>query len=333
MKIYNPPEELTDELINENLDLLQKLSAIKSNQLLEDLGVFETLNRPRSPEEIFHMLNFNLLDNEFIKIFDLLAEHELITKQGEFFSDNPRREYLVNYLKDDIKGKENTILAPFVALFNRLSSKYKAILKGEQGKLDENELIRTLDSLYGSEFFFQLRHLFYMNISSRSPLLFTKDKITVLNWGVGSGYDSLHLADFFGEKINVISIEPVTSIYRCLVVQDLYEIYNVDFMDREQLQHSIRKNTMDIFMGSKFVFKEDMKDYIKNIQDSFHKDGYLALTLTPKLNFALDWIMSIYEPYEYNLILDEHIAILKHYGLSKVKFIGLENSFLLIQRT
>ncbi len=331
--MYSPPEELTDEMISANLDLLQKLSAVKAAQILEDLGVFETLNRPRSPEEIFHMLNFNTMEEEFIRIFDLLAEHEILSKQGEFYSDNPRREYLIGYLNDDIKEKEEGILAPFVALFNRLSSKYKAILKGEQGKLDENELIRTLDSLYGSEFFFQLRHLFFSNISSRTPLLFTKDKITVLNWGVGSGYDSLHLADFFGEKINVISIEPITSLYRCLVVQDLYEIYNVDFMDREQLQHAVRKGTMDIFMGSKFVFKEDMKDYIKNIQDSLHAEGYLALTLTPKLNYGLDWIMSIFDSYEFNLILDEHIAILKHYGLSKVKFIGLENSFLLIQRT
>ena len=331
--MYSPPEELTDEVIGTNLDLLQKLSAVKATQMLEDLGVFETLNRPRSPEEIFHMLNFSTLDEEFIRIFDLLAEHELLSKQGEFYSDNPRREFLVEYLMEDIKEKEETILAPFVALFDRLSSKYKAILKGEQGKLDENELIRTLDSLYGSEFFFQIRHLFFQNIASRSPLFFTKDKITILNWGVGSGYDSLHLADFFGEKVKVISIEPITSIYRCLVVQDLYEIYNVDFMDREQLQHAVRKGTMDIFMGSKFVFKEDMKDYIKSIQESLQQEGYLALTLTPKLNYGLDWIMSIFDSYEFNLILDEHIAILKHYGLSKVKFIGLDNSFLLIQKT
>ncbi|MEE9410686.1 MAG: hypothetical protein V3V41_07145 [Candidatus Heimdallarchaeota archaeon] len=331
--MYKPTEELTDELVIANLDLLQKLSAIKATKFLENLGVYEILNRPRSPEEIFHMLNFTTLNEEFFRIFDLLSEYDLLSKQGEFYADNPRREFLVSDLEEEIKAKEDDLLSPFAAQFDRLTPKYESILKGEQGKLSENELIRTLDSFYGSEFFFQLRELFYKRISSRSPLFFTKDRISIVNWGVGSGYDSLHLANFFGEKINILSIEPISSIYRCLVIQDLYEIYNVDFMDLEQLNHAIAKESIDIFMGTKFVFKDDMKEYIKTIQNSLHKEGYLALTLTPSLNMGLDWIMSVYEPYEYNLILDEHFAILKHYGLSKTKFIGLNNHFLLIQKT
>ena len=56
-------------------------TSLKASRMLNEIGVYEILNRPRSPEEIFHMLNFNTLEEEFFRIFDLLHFQELLTKQ------------------------------------------------------------------------------------------------------------------------------------------------------------------------------------------------------------------------------------------------------------
>ncbi len=325
--------DTSEEKVKENLDMLIKLSTVKASNMLRELGVFEILNRPRSPEEIFHMLNFNLLEDEFFKVFDLLAEQELITKQGEFYADSPRREYLHESLESEIEGASEVIQKPFDTLLSKLSQKYKAILKGEQGKLLNTDLILTLDSLYGSEFFFQLRDVFYNNLSQRLPLFDVKDTLTILNWGGGSGYDALHLANHFKNNVMVLSVEPPESLYRCKVIQDLYEVYNVEFFERDNLQTDMLKDCVDIFMGSSFVFKDQMKDYIDLIQTTLSQEGYLTLAFIPTLNFSLDWVLSIHDQYEYNLVKDDHLAKLRHYGLSKLKYIGLDNGFVSLQKS
>ncbi len=333
MSTFSLSIDSTEEKVKENLDMLTKLSTVKASKMLRELGVFEILNRPRSPEEIFHMLNFNTLEDEFFCIFDLLAEQELITKHGEFYADSPRREYLEETLETEVEQASETVQKPFNALLDKLVQKYKAILKGEQGKLDDNDLILTQDSLYGSEFFFHLREVFYTNLSQRLPLFDVKDTLTILNWGGGSGYDALHLANHFANNVMVLSVEPQNSLYRCKVVQDLYEVYNVEFFERDELQVEMLKDCVDIFMGSSFVFKDHMKEYINLIQTTLSQEGYLTLTFIPNLNLSLDWAMSIHEQYEYNLIKDDHLAKLRHYGLSRMKYIGMDNGFVSLQKT
>ena len=324
--------ESSDEEITKNLDNLLKLSAYMASDMLKDLGVYEILNRPRSPEEIFHMLNFNTLDEEFYQIFDLLAHQELLTKQGEFYGDSPRREYLEMTFKDDIKALKNHLLSPFISFFDNSVYKYKTILKGEQGKFSEKDLILTLDSLQGTKLFFLLRDLFFKSLEVRMPLFNIKETLQVLAWGCGSGYDTLHFADFFGEKVDVICIEPSNSLYRCNVLQDLYEIYNVNFVERNEFILSEKKGKIDLYLGTKFVFKNELKDYIQSLQEVLHPEGYFAFKIIPELSYALDWIMSIYDSYLFNLDKKSHIANLKHNGISREKYIGLNNSFVLMQK-
>ncbi len=333
MSKFNLSVEPSEEEVTKNLDLLLKLTSLKASRMLNDIGVYEILNRPRSPEEIFHMLNFNTLEEEFFRIFDLLHFQELLTKQGEFYGDNPRREYLEDTFEEELKKNSNGILSSYFSLIDKHISKYKSILKGEYGKLPEKDLILTLDSMYGSEFFYLLRGLFYNNLSQRLPLLDTKDTLTILNWGVGSGYDAIHLADYFKDRVMVLSVEPENSLHRCQVVQDIYEVYNVEFIENNQPQINQLKDCVDVFMGTTFVFMDDYKEYIKIIQSTLNEEGYLALMMESKLSFSLDWLLSIYEPYDYNIIQDDHIAKLRHYGFSRVKYIGMDKSFLLIQRT
>jgi hypothetical protein len=325
--------DASEEKVKENLDMLMKLSTVKASKMLRELGVFEILNRPRSPEEIFHMLNFNTLEEEFFKVFDLLVEQELLTKQGEFYADSPRREYLNEVLEKEVTEASEIIKKPFNALFDKLVLKYKAILKGEQGKLSDSDLILTLDSIYGSEFFFQIRAVFYSDMSQRLPLFDVKDTLTILNWGVGSGYDALHLANHFKNNIMVLSVEPSESLYRCKVIQDLYEVYNVEFFDKENLQTEMLKDCVDIFIGSSFVFKDQMKEYIDLIQTTLNQEGYLTLAFIPALNLSLEWLLSVHDQYEYNLEKDDHLAKLRHYGLSKMKYIGLDNGFVSLQKS
>ncbi|NPD88667.1 MAG: hypothetical protein HGN29_08075 [Asgard group archaeon] len=323
----------TEEKVKDNLDMLMKLSTVKASKMLRELGVFEILNRPRSPEEIFHMLNFNTLEDEFFCIFDLLVNQELITKQGEFYADSPRRKYLEETLETEVEQAKEIVHKPFNALLDKSVQKYKAILKGEQGKLDDSNLILTLDSLYGSEFFFHFRDVFYTNLSQRLPLFDAKDTLTILNWGGGSGYDALHLANHFKNNVMVLSVEPPNSLYRCKVIQDLYEVYNVEFLEKEGLEIEMLKDCVDIFMGSSFVFKDHMKDYINLIQTTLSQEGYLTLAFIPQLNLSLDWVMSIHEQYEYNLIKDDYLAKLRHYGLSRTKYIGMDNGFVSLQKS
>ena len=324
--------ESSEEEVEKNINNLLKLSAYKASDLLKGIGVFEILNRPRSPEEIFHMLNFNSLDEEFFKIFDLLANQEFLTKQGEFYGDSPRREYLEMSFKDDIKAINSKLLAPFISFFDKSLNKYKAILKGEQGKLPEKDFVLTLDSLHGTELFCLIRELFFSSLKQRMPLFNIKETLQVLKWGSGSGYDSLHLADFFGDSVNVISIEPPNSLYRCNVLQDLYEIYNVKFIERDELQISEIQGSIDLFMGTKFIFKNDLKDYIQTLQSTLHPNGYFAFSFIPNLSYSLDWILSIYEPFLYNLEKESHMANLKHHGISREKYIGMNNNFVTMQK-
>ncbi len=324
--------ESTEEDVQKSINNLLKLSAYKASDLLKEIGVYDILNRPRSPEEIFHMLNFNTLDEEFFKIFDLLAHQEFLIKQGEFYGDSPRREYLEMSFKEDIKALNSKLLSPFISFFDKSVIKYKAILKGEQGRLSEKDYVLTLDSLYGTELFFLIRELFFKSLKQRLSLFDMKETLQVLNWGSGSGYDSLHLADFFGDSVNVLSVEPANSLYRCNVLQDLYEIYNVKFIEREDLQINEILGSIDLFVGSKFLFKNDLKDYIQTLQSTLHTNGYFAFAIIPELSYTLDWVLSIYDPFIFNLDKVSHMANLKHHGISREKYIGLNNSFVIMQK-
>ncbi|MCK4972362.1 MAG: hypothetical protein KAS52_03520, partial [Candidatus Heimdallarchaeota archaeon] len=119
MRMYVAQESLDDEKINKNLDILLKLAALKASKMFENLDIYNILNRPRSPEEIFHMSNFNTLDEEFVRIFDLLTYNELLTKQGEFYAENPRRKFLEEYMENDIKEFDNELIAHFNSSFDR----------------------------------------------------------------------------------------------------------------------------------------------------------------------------------------------------------------------
>jgi hypothetical protein len=332
MEKFSLTLESTEEEVQKNINNLLQVSAYKASDMLKDIGVYDILNRPRSPEEIFHMLNFNSLDEEFFKIFDLLAHQEFLTKQGEFYGDSPRREYLEMSFKEDIKTLNSKLLSPFISFFDKSVIKYKSILKGEQGKLSEKDYVLTLDSLYGTELFFLIRELFFKSLKQRMPLFDIKETLQVLNWGSGSGYDSLHLADFFGESVEVLSVEPANSLYRCNVLQDLYEIYNVKFVERQELQLSDIQGSIDLFMGSKFIFKNDLKDYIQTIQSSLNTNGYFAFKMIPELSHTLDWILGVYDPFFYDLEKESHMANLKHHGISREKYIGLSDSFVMMQK-
>ncbi|MBY9000450.1 MAG: class I SAM-dependent methyltransferase [Candidatus Heimdallarchaeota archaeon] len=333
MRMYEAPESLSEEVINKNLDILLKLSALKASKIFENLDIYNILNRPRSPEEIFHMSNFNTLDEEFVRIFDLLTYTELLTKQGEFYAENPRRKFLEEYMETDIKAYDADLISHFSSLFDRLASIYESILKGESSKLTEVDLINAEDSIFGSEYFFQLRSLFYKSISQRISLFFSKDKLTFLNWGNGSGYDALHLADFYRHNVKVISIEPPNTLYRCQVLQDIYEIYNVEFIEYGDFKANQYANSIDLVVGSPFLFKEDVKQFIDVSKTVLNDEGYLALPLLRKLSLSFDWIMGVYEPYNFNMENNALIAKLKHYGISKLKYIGLDESFVLMQKT
>jgi len=332
MRMYEAEESLSDEKINKNLDILLKLAALKASKMFENLDIYSILNRPRSPEEIFHMSNFNTLDEEFVRIFDLLTYNELLTKQGEFYAENPRRKFLEEYMENDIKEFDNELITHFNALFDRLGSIYESILKGESSKLQEVDLINALDSILGSEYFFQLRSLFFKTISQRMSLFFSKDKLTFLNWGNGSGYDALHLADFYRHNVKVISIEPPNSLHRCQVLQDLYEIYNVEFIEYADFDAKQLANSVDLIVGTSFLFKDDLMKFIDVSKIVLHDEGYLALPLIRKLSLSFDWIMGVFHPYYFNLERNSFIAKLKHYGISKLKYIGLDESFIMMQK-
>jgi len=324
--------ESSEEEVNKVLDELLKLSAFKASEMLKDLGVYEILNRPRSPEEIFHMLNFSTLDHEFFKVFELLANQELLTKQGEFYGDSPRREYLEMTYQESFRTSNNKFLAPISIFIDKTTRKYKAILKGEQGKLSKTDYISAIDTLSSTELMFLIRDLFYKSLKLRMPLFDVKERILVFNWGVGSGYNALHFADFFGDRVEVISSEPTNSLYRCQVLQDIYEIYNVEFVEREDIQTDSIKDKIDLYLGSRFIFSNEEKEYISTLQTALNDEGYLAFSMIPQFNIAMDWVLSIYEPFFLELEKESHVAKLKHYGISKEKYIGLANSFITMQK-
>jgi hypothetical protein len=113
----------------------------------------------------------------------------------------------------------------------------------------------------------------------------------------------------------------------------LYEVYNVEFFEKDQLQIEMLKDCVDVFMGSSFVFKDQMTDYINLVQTTLSQEGYLTLAFIPKLSLSLDWAMSVHDQYEYNLIKDDYLAKLRHYGLSKMKYLGMDNGFVSLQKS
>ena len=322
----------TEEIVTNNLNLLLQLSALKASKILEDLDVFSLLNRPRSPEEIFHMLNFNTLDHEFQLLYEILAEMGLLTRQGEFYSEPPNRSKKQEYLETELEEEENELIKPFYPILDRISSKYKAIIRGEYGKLINKEFLEMMDSLYGSEFFFQIRELMFKCIATRLPIFDRQDKITIINFGVGSGYEALHIADFFGEKVSITSIEPDEEINRCFVLQDLYEIYNVDFIKQSEIDITSFENKVDLLIINRVQLSRNIKKLIPIIQKVLNEEGYLAISFLPQLSLALDWGLGIYRQNEYLFMKDEMIAKLKHFGFSRMKFIGMNNDFVALQK-
>ncbi|MCK4845222.1 MAG: hypothetical protein KAS95_06095 [Candidatus Heimdallarchaeota archaeon] len=333
MKKISLETNTTEEIVTNNLNLLLRLSALKASKILEDLDVFTLLNRPRSPEEIFHMLNFNTLDHEFQLLYEILAEMGLLTKHGEFYSEPLNRIKKQTFLETELEENENELIKPFYPILDKISLKYKAIIKGEYGKLYNKEFLEMMDSLYGSEFFFQIRELMFKSIATRLPIFDRMDKVTVLNFGVGSGYEALHIADFFGEKVSMTSIEPDEEINRCFVLQDLYEIYNVDFIKESEIDLTSLENKVDLLIINRVQLSRNIKKLIPIIQQVLNEEGYLTISFLPQLSLALDWGLGIYRQNEYLFTKDEMIAKLKHFGFSRMKFIGMNNDFVALQKS
>ncbi|MHA1305256.1 MAG: hypothetical protein ACTSQE_00965 [Candidatus Heimdallarchaeaceae archaeon] len=324
--------ETTEQLISHNIEVLKKLSALKASKILGDLHVYDSLNRPRSPEEVFHINNFVGLEKEFTYLFELLAEVGLLEKQGEFFTESSRRKVLEKRYEREISEENSQIFRYLAYLFDRATAKYKIIINGEQGKLNSKELINLLDNYYGTEFSFMLRDLFFKNLTTRVSLFSSSTKLNIINWGVGSGYDAVHIADYFGNRASIISIEPENESYRCKVLQDLYEYYNLDFLERPNLEVDLLKETIDIFCGNGLFFFGDYREIITSVRKMLKEEGYLTLILNHDLDLAMNWVFSIYSDYYGGQTKQSLIAKFKHYGFSRIKYVGLNDSFVLLQK-
>ena len=92
------------------------------------------------------------------------------------------------------------------------------------------------------------------------------------------------------------------------------------------------KESVDLIVGTKFMFKEDLKNYINNVQTLLNTNGYLTFKFIPQLSLSVDWFMSIHEHYFFDLEKESHMANLKHHGISREKYIGLNNSFILMKK-
>ena len=98
------------------------------------------------------------------------------------------------------------------------------------------------------------------------------------------------------------------------------------------MQLDVLKDSIDLFLGSKFIFKNDEKQYINSLHSVLNAEGYLAFSMIPQFDLSMDWILSIYDPFFLELEKESHMAKLKHYGISREKYIGLSNGFILMQK-
>ncbi|UJG40788.1 MAG: hypothetical protein K9W45_13245 [Candidatus Heimdallarchaeum aukensis] len=324
-------ETTEQELINK-IETLKKISALIASKILKELKIYDSLQRPRSPEEVFHMNNYIGLEKEFHYIFEILADMKLLEKQGEFYQEGPTRISLEKKYQTEILEENNDIFGSINYLFEKISSKYISILKGEQGKLNSKELINFLDCLHGSEFVFMIRELFFKQLTTRVSIFSETTKLNILNWGVGSGYDAVHIADFFGLRASIISIEPDNEVYRGKVLQDLYEIYNLDFVERSHLEISLLSGTIDLFFGNGIFFFESFSEIVKVIKKLLKDEGFLALIINKDIDLATKWVFSVFDKYKVAEDRDSLIAKFKHSGLSRVKYVGLNDSFVLLQK-
>ena len=324
--------ETTEQELNKKIETLKKISALIASKILKELKIYDSLQRPRSPEEVFHMNNYVGLEKEFHYIFEILADMKLLEKQGEFYQEGPTRISLEKKYQNEILEENNDIFNSIKYLFEKINSKYISILKGEQGKLNTKELINFLDCLYGSEFVFMIRELFFKQLTTRVSIFSETTKLNILNWGVGSGYDALHIADFFGLRASIISIEPDNEVYRGKVLQDLYEIYNLDFVERSDLEISLLSGTIDLFFGTGIFFFENFSDMVKIIKKLLKDEGFFALIINKNIEIETKWVFSLFDNYKVTEDTDSLIAKFKHNGFSRIKYVGLNDSFVLLQK-
>ncbi len=324
-------QDVNDIEVQEYLKRIKVISTLKVSKLFSDLNIYSLLNRPRSPEEVFHIKNYSELDNEFVYLFELLANMGLLKQEGEFYKESDDR--IIKEKKYEEFIAENPPSFVYVEqIFDRTLKVYKTILDGEQGKLGNNEFIRLLDNIYGSEFLFMLRELFFKNISTRTSLLSFDGNIDIVNWGVGSGYDAVHIADFFGERASVLSFEPDNECYRGQVLQDIYECYHLDFFNRSTLQVSLLEGTVDLLFAPSLLFMTDLKEVLPMMERIIKDEGYLALMLSDELMIATNWVLSIFKEFNHWTGKVSLISKFKHYGFSRIKYVGLNDGFVLLQK-
>lgn len=318
--------------IKKSIKELSEISAYFALKILDQLGIEKYLTRLRTPEEIYHLLNFSNLEKEFGLLFGILHKNNLLSKEGDFYEKSYEFVHIKQQLQEKIEDYNTPKLMPFIAIFQSLSNRYMSIINGEYGKMGDQELTAVLDEIYGSELMLVIKEFQYIQLERRIQSFREKEHLNIVNIGIGSGYDALHLADFFGEKATVLSIEPPGTLERCRILQDLYEIYNVDFIEKDNVPLASLKNSVDLFVGKAnnelLLFKEE----IELVRQTLTEEGHLLLFLNDDFMQSMNWIMSIFENFEPISNKNEFIARLKHYGLSRVKYLGLDNSIITIQK-
>ena len=205
--------------------------------------------------------------------------------------------------------------------------------KFSEQKLADNELTLVFDEFYGTELILSIKEFQYQQAERRLPIFKEKDQFNVVNVGIGSGYDALHLADYFGDKVTVLSIEPKGTLERCRVLQDLYEIYNVDFIERENIPFASLKNSVDLFVGKTNNKIMHLREELEVTKQILIPDGYMLLLLDETFSTAMNWILAIYQNYAPMRKRDEYLARLRHHGFSRIKYLGLGQSVVALQKS
>ncbi len=318
--------------LNKLLTDMRKLASLHIDVFFEEMGIYEILTRPRMPEEIFHLLNFSTLNQEFNVMFELLAKDHFIRKQGEFYVENK----MINQFRERTKReleREDDILEPLDHFFEYSLRSFKAILNGDQGKLNDKKLRLTLDSLYGTKLFFLIRQYLFKQMKSQLSVFKTKSNLNLLNWGIGSGYEALHMADYYGDKVSIISVEPNEGLRPCRVLQDIYGIYNVHFEESKDLTKTLLKDSVDFFIGNAILNIGTLKDNIKKIKDMLVETGSLVIIMDENYTKSIDWALSIHKDYVMYQSKEETIQKLKHYGFSKVTYLDSNKGFIVITKS
>ncbi len=331
-KIVMPPFKLTKDLTEGDvlvyLRKIENISALYASKLFQELGIYNLMNRARTPEEIFHFNNYLHLEKEFSLIFHLLANKGFIHKQGEFYSVNQDRELVIDRLENEIEKNEE-LFKPLIDFFERLIPKYKTILKGEQGKLCLKEYSANLDSLIGTRLFVNIHQFCLERLILKTSL---PDQISILNWGVGSGYDAIVLANILQERASIVSIEPTMALDRCQVLQDLYQQYNIKFIAQESFRMEEHNKKFDLISGFGLLWLNDFNNKIQISKNLTHNDSLLLSIESTELHIGLGWILSIFENFPFEITQNNLRIKFRKQGFSLNSILGLKEKLLLLEK-